>query len=107
MNFAIPLSAHTFVNAAVNVVFPWSTCPIVPTFTCGFFRSNFAFAIPTPPYSVPALKFTMLFATIFGDDGFGNLLGNLVVSIEFHAVRRASLRARTKISGVPEHLHER
>jgi hypothetical protein len=33
------------VIAAVNVVFPWSTCPIVPTFTCGFVRSNLAFAI--------------------------------------------------------------
>jgi hypothetical protein len=45
MNFAIPFSADTFVNAAVNVVFPWSTCPIVPIFTCGFRRSYFAFAI--------------------------------------------------------------
>jgi hypothetical protein len=33
----------TFVNAAVKVVLPWSTCPIVPTFTCGFVRSNFPF----------------------------------------------------------------
>src|SRR5262245_57088094 len=33
------------VMAAVSVVLPWSTCPIVPTFTCGFVRSNFAFAI--------------------------------------------------------------
>ena len=24
---------NTFVIAAVNVVFPWSMCPIVPTFT--------------------------------------------------------------------------
>jgi hypothetical protein len=39
------LSAATFVSAAVNVVFPWSMCPIVPTFTCGFDRSNFSFAI--------------------------------------------------------------
>jgi len=31
------------VIAAVNVVFPWSTWPIVPTFTCGFVRSNFSF----------------------------------------------------------------
>src|SRR5436853_7773827 len=38
-----PLSADTFVSAAVSVVFPWSTWPIVPTFTCGFVRSNFAF----------------------------------------------------------------
>jgi hypothetical protein len=36
---------NTFVIADVNVVFPWSMCPIVPTFTCGFVRSNFAFAI--------------------------------------------------------------
>src|SRR5213075_345713 len=35
------------VMAAVSVVFPWSTCPIVPTFTCGFVRSNFCFAIAT------------------------------------------------------------
>jgi hypothetical protein len=33
------------VIAAVSVVFPWSTCPIVPTFTCGFVLSNFFFAI--------------------------------------------------------------
>src|SRR5678816_3114056 len=45
MNFAQPLSAATFVSAAVNVVFPWSMCPIVPTFTCGLDRSNFSFAI--------------------------------------------------------------
>src|SRR5687768_5182226 len=40
----------TFVIAAVKVVLPWSMCPIVPMFTCGFVRSNFAFAIaPLPP----------------------------------------------------------
>jgi len=33
------------VIAAVNVVLPWSTWPIVPTLQCGFVRSNFAFAI--------------------------------------------------------------
>src|SRR5207244_3777939 len=42
---ASPFSAATFVSAAVNVVLPWSTCPIVPTFTWGFVRSNFAFAM--------------------------------------------------------------
>src|SRR5262249_30809579 len=35
----------TFVIAAVNVVLPWSMCPIVPTFKCGLLRSNFSFAI--------------------------------------------------------------
>ena len=31
--------------AAVRVVFPWSTCPMVPTFTWGFVRSNFSLLI--------------------------------------------------------------
>ena len=55
-NFAHPLSAATFVSDAVNVVFPWSMCPIVPTFTCGFERSNFSFAICvvcSPPSPLP------------------------------------------------------
>src|ERR1700747_1215071 len=30
----------TVVIAAVSVVFPWSTWPIVPTFTCGLVLSN-------------------------------------------------------------------
>jgi hypothetical protein len=33
------------VIADVSVVFPWSICPIVPMFTCGFDRSNFALAM--------------------------------------------------------------
>ena len=39
------LLASTDVIAAVSVVLPWSTCPIVPTFTCGLVRSNLPFAI--------------------------------------------------------------
>ena len=45
VNVASPFFAWIAVIAAVNVVFPWSTCPIVPTFTCGFVRSNFALAM--------------------------------------------------------------
>jgi len=37
------------VIAAVKVVLPWSTCPMVPTFTCGFVRSNFSLAISKYP----------------------------------------------------------
>src|SRR5215213_9366147 len=51
---ASPFIANTFVIAAVSVVFPWSTCPIVPTFTCGFVRSNLALAISF--FFVPQLK---------------------------------------------------
>jgi hypothetical protein len=35
----------TVAIAAVSVVLPWSTWPIVPTFTCGLVRSNLPFAI--------------------------------------------------------------
>src|SRR5437588_2143179 len=42
---ASPFIAKVFVIAAVSVVFPWSTCPIVPTLMCGFVRSNFFFAM--------------------------------------------------------------
>jgi hypothetical protein len=38
-------SPKYFVIAAVSVVLPWSTWPIVPMFTCGLLRSNFSFAI--------------------------------------------------------------
>src|SRR6266545_2247945 len=44
-----PFSAEILVSAAVSVVFPWSTCPIVPTFTWGLVRSNLALAmVPCP-----------------------------------------------------------
>src|SRR6478672_3094653 len=42
---APPDFASTLVMAAVRVVLPWSTWPIVPTFTWGFDLSNFALAI--------------------------------------------------------------
>jgi hypothetical protein len=45
----VPCSASTLVIAAVSVVLPWSICPIVPTLTCGFERSNFCLAIASFP----------------------------------------------------------
>ena len=43
-----PLSAETFVSAAVSVVLPWSTWPIVPTLQWGLVRMNFSLAIGLP-----------------------------------------------------------
>jgi hypothetical protein len=43
------LAAKTVVIAAVKVVLPWSTWPIVPTLTCGLVRSNLPFAIFNSP----------------------------------------------------------
>src|SRR5690554_4484964 len=45
-------SAHTRVSAAVSVVLPWSTWPIVPTLTCGLLRSNDCLAIASQPDQV-------------------------------------------------------
>src|SRR5687768_18127512 len=42
---ACPCKASVLVMAAVRLVLPWSTCPIVPTFTCGLVRANFCFPI--------------------------------------------------------------
>src|ERR687887_517460 len=41
----MPRVARVLVMAAVSVVLPWSTCPIVPTFTWGLVRSNTLLAI--------------------------------------------------------------
>lgn len=41
------VAAKAMVRAAVRVVFPWSTWPIVPMLTWGFFLSNFPRAART------------------------------------------------------------
>src|SRR5215468_2460391 len=41
--------------AAVRVVFPWSTCPMVPTFTWGLVRSNFSLLMCS---SIPNLEWS-------------------------------------------------
>ncbi len=46
---APPAFAKVLVIAAVNVVLPWSTWPMVPTLTWGLVLSNFCFAIRIHP----------------------------------------------------------
>src|SRR5262244_3877306 len=45
MVFDQPLSIDTLVSAAVSVVLPWSTWPIVPTLQWGLVRRNFSLAM--------------------------------------------------------------
>src|SRR5258706_8958508 len=68
-NLDQPLSADTLVSAAVKVVLPWSTCPIVPTFTCGFVRSYFCFAISTDSLEVRGLIHGLLGAPGYPPEG--------------------------------------
>src|SRR5882762_6835938 len=87
-----PLSADTLVSADVSVVLPWSTWPIVPTFTWGLLRSNLAFAI--------ALAFH------FRNDFFCLCLRNFLIVTELHRVDRAALAHGPQRRRVAEHLRQ-
>src|SRR5437868_13015656 len=88
----------TLVIAAVSVVFPWSMCPIVPTFRCGLFRSNFSLAMTLlgrfllGARAGSAVQRVRLLAAHPLDDLFLDARRGLVVSGELHRVRRPPLR---------------
>src|SRR5579859_4711392 len=103
-NCASPRSASTLVIAAVSVVLPWSTCPIVPTFTCGLVRSNLPFAMMD---MLLLLLVPVVLARDLADDRLGDGFRCFGVILEFHGVRRAALRERAHRRRVAEHLRER
>src|SRR3990170_4756788 len=84
--------ASTLVMAAVSVVLPWSTWPMVPTFRCGFVLSNLPLAI-----------ILLLPLGYLGRDA----LGHLGIVIELHSERRTALRLAPDGRRVSEHLGER
>src|ERR1043165_272749 len=110
--------ANTFVIAAVNVVLPWSTCPIVPMFTCGLERSNFSFDILLSPCLLDQLKRkgtdrvgpvptpTPLFCNPLDlcNDLFSNILRRLLVTLEVHGLGCAALRRRPQVGRVTKHF---
>src|SRR5215210_1918490 len=83
--------ARTFVMAAVRVVLPWSTWPMVPTLRCGLFLSN-------TPLDIRSLSLRYL-----GRDA----LGHLGVVVELHGEGGAALGLGAHGGCVPEHLGER
>src|SRR5215471_14177751 len=104
---AWPFSANTLVIAAVSVVLPWSTCPIVPTLQCGLLRSNFDLAMELS-LSGPALFLCHV-------AGSGVLLLNLVsdrlrhfrVVVELHGECRPPLAHGAQRVDIAEHVGER
>src|SRR4051794_2361580 len=104
--------------AAVKVVLPWSTCPIVPMFTCGLLRSNFSLLIvlfESPQsekhrsirsYATPWLLFTGNTLN-FRDYFLSHVLGGLIVTLEMHCRSCATLGCGTQISRVAKHLRQR
>src|SRR5215468_9760442 len=111
-------SPKNFVIAAVSDVLPWSTCPIVPTFTCGLLRSNLPLAMGLSVYLThsgiccsPAARLAapprqrslcVLLLDFLGDRGRHRL-----VVVELHRVLGAALRHRPEIVDVLEHVGER
>src|ERR671921_1179451 len=83
--------AKTRVMAAVRVVLPWSTWPMVPTFRCGLVRSNL-------PLDIAILPFCYLGRYA---------LRHLGVMIELHGECRAALGLGAHGRRVTEHLGER
>src|SRR5580692_2369672 len=99
---------------------------MVPTLTWGFVRSNFCLAIacysllsdgaPLPrrgdrtPLCLVLLRsvarnpWSGLLPLRPGDDLLGDRLGHLIIGVELHRVRGATLGARTQVSSVAEHV---
>src|SRR4030095_8606010 len=84
----------TLVNAAVSVVLPWSTCPIVPTLTCGLVRSNFSLATAASSQKTSG----------FLGNGGSDVRRHFHVLRELHRVRRAALTHRAHRGRILEHL---
>src|SRR5467141_1762819 len=83
-------------------------CPIVPTFTCGFFRSYFAFAmsLASDSFVLAGTGARRRLASDFRHDLFGDRHWNFFVPRELHRGRRPSLRHRAEVRHVAEHLSE-
>src|SRR5687767_2062819 len=123
MNVASFLLACVLVIAAVKVVLPWSTCPIVPMFTCGLLRSNFSLLIVVSlshpshssylshktygtngPYGTNLLT---CHALNLRDHFFSDVLGRLIITLEMHRRSRATLRCRTQVGRIAKHFRQR
>src|SRR5699024_638822 len=101
---------------------------------CGLFRSNLALATAGPPrdsdsfaVSLQTLSHTKLLrgggmyllllrellrtgdslAPGLRNDLLGNCARDLCIAVELHRVHRTTLRLRTQIADIPEHLRER
>src|SRR4028118_1314210 len=95
--------ARVFVIAAVSVVLPWSTCPIVPTFRCGLFLSNF----PLDIWVLLSCSLSTGRGLALLGDLLGDALRHLVVMVKLHGECGAALRLGAHGGRVAEHLGER
>src|SRR5215831_2663905 len=101
------LTAITFVSAAVNVVFPWSTCPIVPTFTCGLVRANFSLPMCFPRTPSKSEWTKLIGTAAFLDHRLRDVVRHFGVVRKLHRVSRAPLAHGPQLGRIAEHLRER
>src|SRR4030042_379517 len=99
---SIPWLFKHLVMAAVSVVLPWSTWPMVPTFKCGLVRSNFS--LDTGVFLSASIKLGL---AGFLQYGLGNARRHRRVFLEFHRVCRAALGRGTHARRVTEHVCQR
>src|SRR4028118_1561018 len=95
--------ARVLVMAAVSVVLPWSTWPMVPTFRCGLFLSNF----PLDIWVFLSCSSSAGRGLAFLGDLLGDALRHLFVVIELHGEGGAPLGLGAHGGRVTEHLGER
>src|SRR5918993_3715009 len=95
--------AKTPVIAAVKVVLPWSTWPMVPTFRCGLFLSNLPLDIASRPFCLVVHRGALAPLGYLLRDA----LRHLGVVIELHSERRTALSLAPDGRRVTEHLGER
>src|SRR6185503_11508674 len=95
------LVCRTFVIAAVNVVLPWSMCPIVPMFTCGFVRSNFALAIAIScAWKLAGARTWRRSPRHLGDDLLADGARHFLVAGKLHGVGRPPLGHGADVGGI-------
>src|SRR5579864_2409939 len=105
--------ARTLVMAAVKLVLPWSTCPMVPMLTCGLLRSNFSLAmvwffsstIQWCGRNYPATNY--LADPVALDHFIDDVLRCGRIPVEFHRETAASLRHTAEVGRVAEHFAQR
>src|SRR5688500_16074618 len=106
--FDQPLSVDTLVSAAVKVVLPWSTCPIVPTLQCGLFRSNFSLPISALLMQLGRHAARSIAGSrVLGLYFFRDVARHFRIVGELHRVRRTPLAHGPQLTDVAEHVGQR
>src|SRR3989344_6668976 len=103
--------SRTCVIEAVSVVLPWSTCPMVPTFTCGLALSNVAiniYLIINFKHRKTPLRRSIVTQSLSArNNGLGDVGGDHLVVVKLHGKGSAALGHGAQGGRVAEHFRKR